>query len=212
MTINVQDFMTRIALDLHESDNSFPTGCWTPDEMLGFLNYAEQEFLQRTGIMKSDDSIVLPPASPILVDRPDNTMDIERISFNGKYLRRQTSWDLEKGDPSWRANSIGNPHFWHEDHISNKQIELDKIPTAGGTVRIFADTYPNPYVSSLEDIHIKDSWEIYLRWKVLALALAKDGQGQDLGRSQYADRRFSFGIYLARRIILGVGRLIVPEM
>lgn len=211
MSISVGDFLTRVALDLHEDDNTFPTGTWTQSEMIGFLNYAEQEFLQRTGIMKSDDEVVLAPGSTILVDRPDNTMDIERISFNGRYLRRQTSWDLEKEDPSWRTKTTGTPSYWHEDHISNSKIELNKIPAAGGTLRIFADYYPDPYTTTAENIHLKDSWEIYLRWKVLALALGRDGDGQDVGRSHYADQRFAFGVYLARRIVLGLGQLIIPE-
>jgi hypothetical protein len=204
--------MTRVALDLHETDNTFASGNWTPEEMLGYLNYAEQEFLQRTGILKSDTLVTLAPGATILVDRPANTMDIERVSFNGKYLRRQTSWDLEKEDSSWRAHTTGNPSYWHEDHILNSKFELNKIPAAGGVLRIFADSYPAPYVSSTEDLNLKDTWEIYLRWKVLSLALMKDGDAQDIGRSQYADQRFSFGIYLARRMMLGFAKNIVPEM
>lgn len=138
-------------------------------------------------------------------------MDIERISVDGKVLRRQTSWNLEKENRSWRDIPNGKPSYWHEDHIPISQFELDKIPAAGGAMRIFADTLPAKYTAITEDIHLQDIWEPYLRWKVLSLCLSKDGDNQDLGRSQYADQRFTFGIFLARRLILGQTMLVIPE-
>jgi hypothetical protein len=203
MTINILDFLTRIARDLNETDNDFLSGAWTRTEMLGYLNYAESNFLQDTGIWQTDVSIVAAPGATILFDRPPNTMDINRMGFNGKSLHRQTAVNFELEDRDWRSHAVGKPDYYHEDLLPNSKFELNKIPAAGGTVRIFADYLPDPYATVYEDLHLKDTWEPYLRWKVIELALRKDSEDQDLGRANYARQRYMVGVNLARRLMKG---------
>ena len=202
MTTSVATFLTRIATDLSEADNTFPTGAWTVPEMLRYLNYAEREFLKLTGIIKSDSSIVAANGASIIFDRPANTMELLRISFNGKPLKKQRSIDLERENRNWRSNTVGKPQYWHEDLVPNSQFEIDKCPAAGGTLRVFADYIYSEYADTSGNIHLKDCWEPYLRWKVLRLALEKDGDNQDLGRSQYAEKRYRIGVALALRIMM----------
>lgn len=206
MTVSVLDFLTRVAWELHETDNTFDSGAWTVSEMLGYLNYAEKKFLERTGILKSDDTITA-DGSAIVFNRPNNTIDIDRISFYGKPLRRQTLFDLELEDRSWRSKTTGKPSYWHEDNLPNSQFEINKIPAAGGNLRIFSDYIPDEYTDTSGDIHLTDEWEQYLRWKVISLALGKDGDNQDVGRSDYADQRFRLGITLARRLMKGMAEV-----
>lgn len=201
MTVNITEFLTRVSRDLNEESNAFPTGAWTQAEMLGYLNYAERDFLKLTGIVQTDVSIVAAAGSPILLNRPANTMDINRMSVNGLQIRRQTAWDFELEDRSWRMHTAGRTHYWHEDHLSITQFELNKLPAAGATIRIFADYIYNEYTSVSENLHLKDSWEQYLRWKVISLALGKKGDNQDIGRSKYANQRYQVGVRLARRLI-----------
>jgi hypothetical protein len=206
MAINITEVMTRIARDLNESDSDFisPPSSWSLAEILGYLNYAESNFLQATGIWQTDIPIVAVAGATILFDRPANTMDINRMGFNGKHLHRQSAHSIELEDRDWRAHAIGMPDYYHEDHLPNSKFELNKIPAAGGTIRIFADYLPDPYTNVFEDLHLKDTWEPYLRWKILALALGKKSDDQDLGRSNYADKRYNVGVQLARRLIKGV--------
>ena len=212
MSTSLTTFFARVARDLHESDSTFDTSeFWTPEEMVGYLNYAEGDFLHGTGIIKGDTEVLLLPGYPILVDRPANTMDIVRISFNGRYLRRQTSWDFQKEDPEWRAKTTGNPSYWHEDHVPNSQFELNKIHTIGGTLRVFYDYRYDEYSDMTGNLNLMDIWEPYLRWKVLSLALGKDGDSQDLPRSIYADQRYRFGVFLAKRLMNGNPDISIPE-
>jgi hypothetical protein len=207
MTINIIDFLTRVAFDLNETDNNFPTGAWTRAEMVEYLNYSEKDFLKRTGILKVNVLETLPAGSTILCTRPTSIMDIDRIGFNGKHCRRQTSNNFEMEDRDWRQKTTGRPTYWHEDHLPNTQLELNKIPAAGGIIRYIGDYLYAPYVSPFENIHLKDSWEPYLRWKVLSLALIKDGDNKDIGRSQYAQQRYLLGVRLARRLVTGTADL-----
>jgi hypothetical protein len=203
MSTTVLDFFTRVAWDLHETDNSFDSGAWTVTEMIAYLNYAEKKFLEKTGILKSDDTIVA-DGSAIIFNRPNNTIDIDRIAVDGKALRRQTLFDFELEDRAWRSKTSGRPSYWHEDNLLNSQFELNKIPSQGATLRIFSDYIPDEYTDTTGNIHLNDEWEPYLRWKVISLALGKDGDNQDVTRSAYAEQRFMLGVNLAKRIMKGM--------
>jgi hypothetical protein len=203
MTILLSTILTRVAIDLNETSNAFLSGAWTQTEMIGYINHAERDFLLRTGIWKTDSSIVASAGASILFNRPANTMDIDRVGFNGKRLYRQSSQNLELEDRDWRTYSTGNPSYWHEDNLANSQFEINKIPAAGGTLRLFADYLPNAYTVITDAFHLAASWEPYVRWKTISLSLAKKCEDQDLGRSNYAQQRYMVGVQLARHLMMG---------
>ena len=140
----------------------------------------------------------------ILFIKPSDMMDIERISLNYKRLRRVTSWDLEREDPAWRLNPNGSSQSYHEDHLPINSFEVNSRPASGGSIRIFGGTLPPLHTTdTTELIAVKDCWEQYIRWETIALALAKDGDNQDVARSTYAHQRYLLGVSLAKRMVLG---------
>lgn len=207
MAVTIAVFLTRIAKDLHEDPAIFPPGrnnLWTLEEMVGYVSYAERDFLRRTGIEKTDAAMAIAPGNVVVFTKPLGLMDIERISFNYKRLRRVTSWDLEREDPTWRNHPNDSPQSYHEDYLPINAFELDNRPVAGGNLRIFADTMPPDHTTNTAElIAVKDCWEQYIRWEVLSLALAKDGDNQDVPRSNYAHQRYMLGVSLAKRMVIG---------
>jgi hypothetical protein len=143
MAITVEDFLTRVAYDLHEEDNTFPSGLWTQAEVIQYIEHAERDFYRQTGIIKVDVTVPVGAGTQILFTKPSNMMDIERISFNKKRLRRVTTWDLQREDPRWRVNPNGKTKYYHEDHLpSVLQFEFDRVPATGGSYRIIGDLLP----------------------------------------------------------------------
>lgn len=207
MATTIAVLLSRIAIDLHEEDNTFGTGLWTQNEMLRYVEYAEVDFLRRTGVLKYDTTVAVVAGTTRIFTKPTRTMQIERMSFDGIRLRRVSSWDLEREDSNWRATTTGHTRYWHEDHLPVNQYELDRRPAAGGNLRIFYDTVPVEHADApaglTENIVVPDVWEPYIRWEVLSLALGKDGDNQDVERSGYAHRRYLLGVFLARRMVIG---------
>ncbi len=209
----VGDLLTRVARDLHQKDNTFKLGLeapyWSPNEMIGYVNYVERDFLRRTGIQIFDIAQVMGAGSTIAFTKPVGTMDIERLSFNKVRMRRQSVWDLTRENPNWRNNLPGRPRYWHEDHLGVNNLEVDRRPAAGGTLRFFVSmvppvhaAYPGGYI---ENISVIDCWEPYIRWDVLSLALGKDGDFQDVKRSGYCHQRYMLGVSLAKRLVQSTG-------
>lgn len=207
----VGDLLTRVARDLHQKDNTFKLGAeapyWNPDEMIGYVNYVEKDFLRRTVIQMFDLIEPIGVGTSILFTKPDGVMDIDRLSFNKKRMRRQSTWDLMRENPNWRNNLPGQPRYWHEDHLPVNNFEVDRRPVAGGSFRFFVTMIPpvhGPYPGGYTDvISVSDTWEPYLRWDVLSLALGKDGDYQDVKRSGYCHQRYMLGVTLAKRLVQG---------
>jgi hypothetical protein len=211
-TITVQQFLNKVAYDLMEDNYTFPSGLWTTAEVVGYMDYAVGCFINDTGVEVSDNTI----SSSIGVrsyDRPSDAGDIDRISFNGKRLRRVSSFDLMAKNPNWRAES-GTPRFYREDGISITSFELDKKPTKVADIRIFADylhtdTDPNSLSGTLP---LADCWEPTIRWEVLSFCLQKDGESQDLPRAAWAHNKYLYGVSLAQRIMAGEPDKPIPQI
>lgn len=207
MSVTVSTFLQRVARDLHEDPAIFPPGAnnlWSLEEMVGYISYAERDFLRRTGVEAVDVVINVPAGQTLIFTKPSNMMDIERVSFNHKRLRRVTSWDLEREDHSWRSHPNDRASSYHEDHLPTSLFELDNREASGGTMRVFGGYLPPLHTTDVAElIAVKDCWEQYIRWEVLSLALGKDGDNQDIARSSYAHNRYLFGVSLAKRMVLG---------
>jgi hypothetical protein len=130
-------------------------------------------------------------------------MDLDRVSFNGRRVLRQTAWDLTLENASWRSQAAGRPRYYHEDRLPFYTIEVDRMPAYYGTMRFFYGLMPIPNTSTSGTLTIPDAWEQYIRWGVLSLALSRDGDGQDLARAALAQERYMFGVRLALRLMHG---------
>jgi len=197
----VASLCARIAYDLQEDPSSFPVSSsyWTTDEVISYINYAEADFSRRTGISKGVASLVV---NTMLVDLPDDAVNVERASFNGRRLRRASSWDLERQDANWRSRT-GRPKLYKEDRLTPGYMELDVTPSSEGVCSVIYDSMPQAHTALTDSLSIPDPWLPYIAWEVISLALAKDGDHQDVERSQYAHQRYLFGVAIARRAIIG---------
>jgi hypothetical protein len=202
MTITVQQMLSKIAFDLQETDYTFSTGLWTVDEVYGYLNHAIRQFINDTGVVEVDNTI-LTQVGIRNYDRPDDAGDIDRIAFDGKRVRRVSLFDLMSKNPSWRASS-GVPQYYHEDGLSVIAFELDKLPTKVGNLRIFSDLIHTDLANLTDVFPLPDCWEQYVRWEALSYALQKDGEVQDLPRADWAHKKYLYGISLCQRMIAGI--------
>lgn len=207
MSVTVAAFLIKVAADLHENPTTFPPGdnnLWTLEEMVGYISYAERDFLRQTGAESSDVTTAVPAGTTLLFTRPASVMEINRISFNYKRLRRVTSWDLERENPTWRAHPNDPADLYHEDNLPANYFELNNRRAAGGNMRIFGTILPAIHTTdTTELIAVKDCWEQYIRWEVVSLALGKDGDNQDLIRAGYSHARYLFGVNLAKMMMFG---------
>lgn len=211
-TITIQQVLDKIALDLMESSSSFPSGLWTIGEVIDYINYAVEYFINNSGVIIADNTI----PSQVGVGtytRPSDTGDVDRISFDGRRLRRISNFDLMTINPKWRDAS-GNPRYYHEDGVDITEFELDKKPTRVANIRIFGDYLHSKFDATnlSSTIGIPDCWEPFIRWEVLSFCYSKDGESQDLSRAAWAHNKFLYGLSLCQRMIAGQADSAIPQI
>lgn len=211
MSVTVSEFINRLAVDVHEDATLFPPGShdlWTIEEIIGYLNTAEKDFIRRTGLFKQTFTISVGSGTQMVFDRPTGCFDIDRVSYQGKKLYRVTTWDLSREDPNWRTNTSGHPRYYYEDGLAVGKFAIDRRPSSSFELTVIGDMAPTDHTVSgytTELIFVPDQWEQYIRWEVLSLMYGKDGDGQDVARSSYAHQRYLFGIGLATQFSLEHG-------
>jgi hypothetical protein len=202
-TTTVQQILNKVAIDLMESDSTFPSGLWSVGEIIDYINYATEYFLNNTGVVVTDGTISSVIGTGIYT-KPDDIGDIDRISYDGKRLRRVSNFDLMTINYKWRDVS-GLPKYYHEDGVDLYEFEFDKKPTRVADIRIFGDYIHPKFVESdiASIVQIPDCWIPAIEWEVLSFCLQKDGESQDLRRATWAHNKFLYFISLCQRMITG---------
>jgi hypothetical protein len=214
-TTTIQQVLNKVALDLMESNSTFPSGLWTRSEVIGYINYAVENFINNTGVIVSDNTIHSEVGVSVYT-RPSDTGDVDRISFEGKRCRRVSNFDLMTMNPNWRS-STGTPRYYHEDGVDIDEFELDKKPTRIADIRVFGDyLHTNLDSSDISDlsvvIGIPDAWVPAIQWEVLSFCYSKDGESQDLPRSIWAHNKYLYFVSLCQRMITGESDSAIPQI
>lgn len=267
MSTTVGSLLDIMARHLQETDRTMNSGLWTQAELVTFLSEAQQDFLSSTGVVKNV-GFVPSVTSQVEYDEPSTSMDMERVSWNGKKMYPTTQFELDQQDAKWRTRTGRNPRWLHRDNLGIKRFAVSPAPnisgtgytasslyglvrgisggtytytgfayagpirnitgarnyipgaiptsrgfSAAGTIRqmignatnflVIFDVLPPTLVSVNDVLVAPDAFCRYVMYGALFRAWGKEGDGQDLRRSQYCRSRFEQGVKLAQRLVEG---------
>lgn len=190
--------------DLVQEDSSFSTGLWNTTELIDYVNDAQEDMILQSQILKQITNTLSVNGQRIYSD-PAFSMQIDRITFNLIPLYRSTRHALDLENRKWRTLS-GTPRRYHQDHLPNKQYELDRAFTAalaGLNIGVVSTVLPAQVTALVDNLTIPDYAVYVLKFGVLALMLAKQGEAQDIAKAKYCEERFDYGCGLLLRLIVG---------
>lgn len=199
--------------DLLQESPAWDNGLWTRDEVLAALTVRQHRFLFDTRMTAATAIVSWTPDLPQL-PLPADWITTIRVAWHD--LLGDTWIPLPPSDlpelvrtigPD-EAITVGIPQAYRElDTDSTRAIALTPAPTAPGEVELV-------YVGLAEDLDgtgqgftVPDDWVPYVKYGALADLLGKDGRGQDLLRSRYAEARYQEGVVLAQALYQGWGLL-----
>jgi hypothetical protein len=206
-----RELLSEIQLAVVEPDDegaTWPSGLWSVDEVLGYLNQRQDQFLRDTAIVSSldsldvdivyvDDGIALLPGDWIVTLRA-----VWKRLTSYRPLQRMDSWVSDHTRPSW-PSVPGTPSMFQEFGGPTLELQLSPIPDVSGSVELLYVALGTELDGSGVDLVIPDEFAPYIKWGVLSDMLSKIGRGQDMTRAQYAEQRFQEGIELARLMLKG---------
>lgn len=203
-TITVADLIAEIATMVLEPATLDCGSLWSADEVISYINYTQKEFIRQAQMLKRSDSQSTLSGQSLYPSHP-LSMQIDRITYGNVPLLETDQHFLDKDDPKWRTKS-GRPRKYHLDHLPLKRFELDRKPTTSTALLNVVSTSLPSDVSLLTDrLMVPDYCAMYIKFGVLERMLSRQGEAQDLMRSEYCHNRFMFGAELFKKLMASNG-------
>jgi hypothetical protein len=211
-----QQVLTEIQYDVLEApDNgaTFPSGVWTPTEVLEYLNQRQRRFVSETRILIGRTSFTVGAGT----ERTDvnaiagleDVYQIIRVAYidtAGVYhpIPASDLFGADMGNPSWATASAALPLAFSVTDGTTTELIFMPAPTSAGTVWLhFVPRLPNLDATG-ERLSVIGELGDAVKWGVLADMLGKPGRMHDPQRAEYCDQRYQELVGLAQQMVEGI--------
>lgn len=194
--------------DANADGTAFLTSTWTPAKLTAWMNDRQNRFLKETaaiitrttqGATALQNRYSAPTSSVILTRLSWTNADSDTVA-----LTQADAWQLDNGNHQWQTDA-GTPIAWGQSINPTLTYDIAPAPADVGTIGILYVALGTTLTGAGVVLSVPDEWAPFVKWGVLADALAADGQGCDPERAAYCEQRFSEGVELARVMMRGVG-------
>lgn len=225
MAVRDQELLTEIQYAVIEPPNggaSWPSGLWTRDEVLGYLNQRQDRLLRESLLLVGVATI---PVGQL--DEPSEEVDLPDVISDGagvvelpadwlatfsvvwrgndgtvRELVRSDTFEADHADQAWSGED-GTPLFYIDRQTANRFIRIAPFPSeTAGVIELWYIPLGAP-LNGAEILTVPDELAPSLKYGTLADMLKKDGRAKDDTRSQYCEERFQMGIEAAALILDG---------
>lgn len=186
--------LSQIQAHLIETVNGGQTvssGLWTVAELTEALDQA-QLWLIREAMPLLDDNEVSVLGGTQRITLPADWLITKRVAWASgstvKELPRDSAWDATQGRMNWETVTATSPSAYTDYETPQLSLELLPPPTGAGEVRIMYVPRPPVLGNGGEAISLPDACAPTIKWRAVAILLAKEGRGQDMERAQMAQQ------------------------
>jgi len=178
-------------------------GITTQGDFLGFYVETMQDFLQKTGLIKTAVSISGGfTANNNTYTFPDSILDLHHVFCNNNWLWPSEQEDVSFATPNWRAQRDA-PRQWWKDRVQMKQFVIYPTPNFNGTLTIIGTSglsNMSPTLSSTVEV-IPDTFTAFIKYGILARIFSMDGENKDLGRARMCQFIYDIGVEIGKCIM-----------
>jgi len=225
--------LNEVQYDLIEEPDSgatFPSGLWTPAEVLGQLNDAQRMYVKATRIMvgRSNFDSVAGAFDPGFDDGFGSQSLAERVNIAGipgledvvqiirvayvtadGVFHEVPATDLfgaDHGRPTWAGETVAVPLGYSATDGRTTELIFIPPPTAVGTVWLhFIPRLPTLDLSfGGQPMAMPSEFTLGVKWKLLAMLLGKPGRAQDVERAKLCDDRYNDMVTLGMEMVEGL--------
>lgn len=181
---------------------SYPSGLWTPDEVVDYTQRRQQELISRVRVTVAWEEL-------------DVTANVDQLTLPQDWIATQSVLLLQAGrsNPLQPADATqsdllagagpARPVAYDDATQAPLQLRLTPMPDANAALRLLYLSLPAPLPPATAELFaVPDPFVLYVKYGVLADCLNKVGRGQDLQRASYCTARFEEGV-IAGSILLG---------
>ncbi len=185
---------------------TWPSGQWTPSEVIGYLNDAQQELLSETAIVLTRATIA---CIPHLLHHtlPEGWIATQRAvwkRYDGRrfILSRGDLWQLNNAYKDWKIEP-GIPKLFTDADTPTLTIQLAPAPKVPGQLDILYLAIPTSFDGSGIVATIPDEVSVGLVWDTIQHQLTQEGRAKDPARAQVAEAKVQLVIEAVKLLLEG---------
>ena len=206
-----QDLLEQLQFTVIEPPDggaSWPSGLWTRDEVLGYINERQDRLVRETHMIVAiaDISVVAPYG--VRHATPADWMATVRLTWESatvtkREVCRSDSWEADHGIAAWPSVS-GTPKLYMDGEATPLVIQIAPIPNTDGTLEISYVPSCTPIDGNGTDLTVANEFVPTVKYGVLSDMFSKVGRANDPVRSEYCSQRYQMGIEIAQTLLKGL--------
>jgi hypothetical protein len=176
---------------------------FTQAEMLAYLSTALNDFLTDCPLVYNIEDLTVAPAAQNAALPPDCLFPVRMAAF-GYPLRETSQSNLDAMDYRWQIQAASEPYTYFRDKTA--LLTFGIWPRANNTTEIeCVYAQREAQVIGLGDgFLIPDPFLIYVKYRVLGFAYAKDGEMRNPGLAKYYQGRYEFGVKVSNMFLAAI--------
>lgn len=189
----------------------FLSGKWTRDEVLGYWNARQRQFLKDTMLVMEVGVVPTLPAT-LEHDLPPDWIATRAAAWApstlGSYYQevpKGSGWEADE-DPrigrTWPTTSQARPDLYMDAEGPSLKFRLVPPPAAAGTLELLHAALSTLLTGEGVLLAVPDEFAPAIKYGVMADMLAKRGDGFDPDRAAYCEARYREGVAAATLIWL----------
>jgi len=196
-----------VLLEPVDGGATFPSGLWTPDEVLDRLNERQDRFLKASRILVG--IATLPAQAGVhQFALPSDWLSTLSVVWEGndgliKELPRSDSFEADHGLPSWTMTR-GTPQLYMDEDSPLLTIQIAPAPQVSGRLQILYIPQGVTLTGTGELLTVPDEFsESVAKYGTLADLFGKDGRGKNPEKAAYCEQRYALAQQVAGIILDG---------
>ena len=201
-------------IEAPDSGATFPSGLWTPAEVLAFLNLRQRRFVTETRVLIGRTNFTL----GLGVERVDiealggleDVFQIIRVQYTDAAditheIPASDLFGADHGSPSWAGSTEDVPLAYSATDGATTTLIFFPAPTAAGTIWLHFVPRLVDLDRTGERLAIPSELSLGVKWGVLADMLGKPGRARGVdARAAYCEARYQEIATLTEELVEGL--------
>lgn len=171
-------------------------------EMLGYLRDVQNDMLERIRPVYASTTQDL-KANIQIYSSPVDSIRVDRVAVNGGALWPASQADIDMDVASF---NVGTPQVWFQDKLATSKYALSPTPQVGqpGGIGIYYSQKGVTLPAFTDSLIVPDMFWYGLKYGILAVAYAKDGEMRDARRAALCGKRYERVIAYGKKFMRSV--------
>lgn len=196
-----QDILSEVQLLLLEPPDggaTFPSGLWTPAEVLSVANEVQQQFLKDTACLLTPAIQATLPSVKRQILPADwiITQDVAWEDADGLIIGVPRGDDVQAdfGVPDWESVAQPRPQLWTDASLPTLQLQLMPAPNDVGALWLLYVALGTQLTGLGVPLTVPENATPYVKWGILAVLLGKVGRQLEPEKVEYCQWRYQEGV------------------